>query len=149
MAGIPDVTMHKILTLCQLSQHTRLQLIRGMLVSECTTRNHVNTQIHIAATPTHHPHHCTLLLTLQFVPQTCEGSGVKAGTTPSSCPQCQGTGTVIQVVRTPLGAFQQVSGCPRCEGGGQIFIPCDKCSGDGRIRDSKRISLKVPAGGLL
>eukprot|EP00798_Chlamydomonas_sp_ICE-L_P028051 gene28051-31153_t len=77
---------------------------------------------------------------------TCVGSGVKTGTTPSTCPQCQGSGQFVQVVRTPLGAFQQVSTCPRCEGSGQTFTPCDKCSGDGRIREAKRISLKVPAG---
>ncbi len=52
----------------------------------------------------------------------------------------------MQAVRTPLGAFQQVSTCPRCEGAGQVFVPCEKCGGDGRTRESKRISLKVPAG---
>ena len=52
----------------------------------------------------------------------------------------------MQAVRTPLGAFQQVSSCPRCEGAGQVFVPCEKCGGDGRIRENKRISLKVPAG---
>ncbi|KAG1673275.1 hypothetical protein FOA52_002555 [Chlamydomonas sp. UWO 241] len=77
---------------------------------------------------------------------TCEGSGVKSGTTPSTCPQCQGSGQFVQAVRTPLGAFQQVSTCPRCEGMGQVFVPCEKCGGDGRVRESKRIQLKVPAG---
>jgi hypothetical protein len=76
----------------------------------------------------------------------CEGSGVKPGTTTSSCPQCGGSGQVISAVRTPLGAFQQVSVCPRCEGSGQIFIPCEKCGGDGRIRETKRIALKVGGG---
>ncbi|GAX84813.1 hypothetical protein CEUSTIGMA_g12234.t1 [Chlamydomonas eustigma] len=77
---------------------------------------------------------------------TCDGSGVKSGTSPSMCPQCNGSGQFVQAVRTPLGAFQQVSTCPRCEGAGQVFVPCEKCGGDGRIRESKRISLKVPAG---
>jgi len=77
---------------------------------------------------------------------TCEGSGAKSGTTASTCPQCQGTGQYVQAVRTPLGAFQQVSTCPRCEGTGQIVTPCEKCGGDGRVRESKRIQLKVPAG---
>ena len=78
--------------------------------------------------------------------QTCDGSGVKSGTSPSTCPQCQGTGQFVQAVRTPLGAFQQVSSCPRCEGVGQVYVPCEKCGGDGRIRENKRISLKVPSG---
>lgn len=71
---------------------------------------------------------------------------MKTGTTPSNCPQCQGTGQFVQAVRTPLGAFQQVSTCPRCEGVGQVFVPCEKCGGDGRIRETKRIQLTVPAG---
>jgi molecular chaperone DnaJ len=77
---------------------------------------------------------------------TCTGSGVKAGTSPSTCTQCGGQGQLIQAVRTPLGAFQQVTTCPRCEGRGQVFQPCDKCGGDGRVRQSKRIALTVPAG---
>lgn len=39
---------------------------------------------------------------------TCEGSGNKPGTTPVTCPQCGGSGQLVQAVRTPLGAFQQV-----------------------------------------
>eukprot|EP00967_Tisochrysis_lutea_P054323 scaffold67896_cov20-Tisochrysis_lutea.AAC.1 len=74
--------------------------------------------------------------------QTCSGSGAKAGTSASSCPQCGGAGQVVSAVRTPLGMFQQVATCPRCEGTGQIFTPCETCGGDGRVRESKRISLK-------
>ena len=40
---------------------------------------------------------------------SCDGSGAKAGTSPTSCSQCGGTGQLVQAVRTPLGAFQQVS----------------------------------------
>jgi len=77
---------------------------------------------------------------------TCAGSGVKSGTQPTTCAQCGGQGQLIQAVRTPLGAFQQVTTCPRCEGRGQVFQPCEKCGGDGRVRQSKRIALTVPAG---
>jgi molecular chaperone DnaJ len=41
--------------------------------------------------------------------KTCTSSGIKPGTSPSNCSRCQGTGQLIQAVRTPLGAFQQVS----------------------------------------
>ncbi len=78
---------------------------------------------------------------------TCEGSGVKAGTSPAPCVQCAGQGQLIQNVRTPLGTFQQVSTCPRCEGRGQMQTACEKCGGDGRTRSMKKISLTVPAGG--
>uniref|UniRef100_A0A7I4E3B9 J domain-containing protein n=1 Tax=Physcomitrium patens TaxID=3218 RepID=A0A7I4E3B9_PHYPA len=39
-----------------------------------------------------------------------------------------------------------VTTCPACKGSGEISTPCLTCSGDGRVRKSKRISLKVPAG---
>lgn len=53
---------------------------------------------------------------------------------------------LLQAVRTPLGAFQQVTVCSRCEGQGQSFQACERCGGDGRERESKRIQLTVPAG---
>lgn len=77
---------------------------------------------------------------------SCSGSGVKAGTTPSRCTTCGGSGQVVQAVRTPLGAFQQVMACPACDGAGETATPCSACGGDGRVRRSKRISLRVPPG---
>ena len=78
--------------------------------------------------------------------QSCTGSGVKPGTSPSTCRVCGGSGQMVQTVRTPLGNFQQVSTCTSCGGGGQTFTACSTCGGDGRVRGSKTISLKIPAG---
>ncbi|XP_023745811.1 chaperone protein dnaJ A6, chloroplastic [Lactuca sativa] len=78
--------------------------------------------------------------------QTCKGSGAKPGTTASRCSPCGGQGQVISSARTPLGIFQQVTTCSSCNGTGEISTPCATCSGDGRVRKSKRISLKVPPG---
>ena len=39
----------------------------------------------------------------------CTGSGVKAGTTATTCSTCGGQGQVVTVQRTPIGAFQQVA----------------------------------------
>ncbi|XP_076925059.1 chaperone protein dnaJ A6, chloroplastic-like [Bidens hawaiensis] len=78
--------------------------------------------------------------------KTCDGSGAKPGTTSSRCSSCGGQGQVISSARTPLGVFQQVSTCPSCDGSGEISTPCDTCKGDGRVRKSKKVSLKVPAG---
>uniref|UniRef100_A0A1J3DXC9 Chaperone protein DnaJ n=1 Tax=Noccaea caerulescens TaxID=107243 RepID=A0A1J3DXC9_NOCCA len=77
---------------------------------------------------------------------TCNGSGAKAGTKPTKCKTCGGQGQVVASTRTPLGVFQQVMTCSPCNGTGEISKPCGACSGDGRVRRTKRISLKVPAG---
>ena len=37
--------------------------------------------------------------------------------------------------------------CPRCRGTGKIVKnPCDTCLGQGRVRRSKKLSVKIPAG---
>ncbi|KAL5722172.1 Chaperone protein dnaJ A6 [Ranunculus cassubicifolius] len=77
---------------------------------------------------------------------TCNGTGAKPGTTPSKCTACGGQGQVVQSARTPIGVFQQVMTCQSCQGSGEISTPCNTCSGDARVRRTKRISLKVPAG---
>ncbi|DBA91402.1 TPA: hypothetical protein ACH3X2_003934 [Trebouxia sp. C0005] len=76
----------------------------------------------------------------------CTGSGVKAGTTASTCSTCGGQGQVVTVQRTPIGAFQQIATCADCEGTGERATPCNTCGGDGRVRRTKKISLNVPPG---
>lgn len=46
----------------------------------------------------------------------------------------------------PIKYHVQVAECPDCEGSGQKSTPCQTCSGDGRVRKSKKINLRVPAG---
>jgi len=50
-------------------------------------------------------------------------------------------------MRTPLGAFSQISPCPDCHGTGQkISHPCKTCKGQGKIEKEKSIEIKIPAG---
>lgn len=77
---------------------------------------------------------------------TCDGSGAKPGTKPTTCSTCGGQGQVVSQARTSMGIFQQVMTCSSCDGTGEISTPCNSCAGDGRVRRTKRISLKVPAG---
>lgn len=73
----------------------------------------------------------------------CHGSGAKAGTSPVTCPTCQGAGQVQ--MRQGFFAVQQA--CPTCQGHGKIIKePCQKCHGHGRIEKAKTLSVKIPAG---
>ena len=74
---------------------------------------------------------------------TCHGSGAKAGTSPITCPQCEGHGQV----RMQQGFFSIQQTCPKCHGSGKIVAsPCATCGGAGRIRQHKTLSVKIPAG---
>ncbi len=73
----------------------------------------------------------------------CSGSGAEPGSRAASCPTCGGRGQVI----SSRGFFQVSQTCPRCRGTGQIVErPCKECGGEGRIENTSRIKLKIPAG---
>lgn len=74
---------------------------------------------------------------------TCDGSGAKPGTTPSSCATCNGVGQV----RMQQGFFSIQQTCPRCRGAGKtITDPCTTCRGDGWLHKENTLKVKVPAG---
>ena len=78
---------------------------------------------------------------------TCDGSGAEAGSTPSACPQCGGSGEVREVRSTLLGQMVNVTACSRCRGSGQIVEkPCAACRGDGRLERKRTLRVTVPAG---
>ncbi len=75
--------------------------------------------------------------------QTCDGSGAKKGSQPARCETCNGIGEV----RMQQGFFSIQQTCPSCRGEGHIITePCEKCHGQGRVRESKTLTVKIPAG---
>ena len=73
----------------------------------------------------------------------CSGSGAKKGTSPTTCSTCNGAGQI----RMQQGFFAVQQTCPRCHGSGQMITdPCTGCHGQGRIEDSKKLSVKIPPG---
>ncbi|MDX8386876.1 MAG: molecular chaperone DnaJ [Gallionella sp.] len=75
--------------------------------------------------------------------KTCDGSGAKPGTSPTSCTTCGGHGQV----RMQQGFFSIQQTCPRCHGTGKMIAsPCKVCQGGGRIKQHKTLSVKIPAG---
>ncbi len=74
---------------------------------------------------------------------TCNGSGAKKGSSPSTCGTCGGQGQVI----ARQGFFQVATTCPTCHGSGQqIKDKCESCTGKGRVKAKRKIRVTVPAG---
>ena len=75
--------------------------------------------------------------------EACHGSGANKGSSPTTCTTCGGHGQV----RMQQGFFSVQQACPACHGSGTIISdPCKSCSGQGKVRDVKTLSVKVPAG---
>ncbi len=74
---------------------------------------------------------------------TCTGSGGAPGATWSTCPECNGRGTIS----FGQGGFAVNRPCPQCRGRGRIpSEPCPTCHGAGEVRSERSIVITVPPG---
>ena len=74
---------------------------------------------------------------------TCHGTGAKPGTKPKTCGTCNGQGAV----RVQQGFFSIQQTCPTCHGTGKVIPdPCTACDGVGRVKKTKTLEVKIPAG---
>lgn len=79
--------------------------------------------------------------------ETCGGSGAEPGTHPATCTQCNGTGQVQFAQNTPFGRMMSSRACDRCHGtGSYVEHPCRTCRGQGMVRRTRRVKVKVPGG---
>ncbi|HUC36342.1 MAG TPA: molecular chaperone DnaJ [Acidimicrobiales bacterium] len=75
--------------------------------------------------------------------ETCGGSGAAPGTSPVTCPQCHGTGSLAD----NQGLFSLSRICPTCSGRGTVVeTPCPTCRGSGVTRRTREVKVRIPAG---
>jgi molecular chaperone DnaJ len=78
---------------------------------------------------------------------TCHGEGAAPGSHPQPCETCRGAGEVAHVQRSFLGEIRTLRPCAACRGFGTIIPdPCRECSGDGRVRSRRTLTVKIPPG---
>jgi molecular chaperone DnaJ len=84
----------------------------------------------------------------KYVPcTTCSGSGAKDNGGLQTCNTCGGSGQVRKVTNTFLGQMQTVSTCPTCNGEGSIITnKCTVCKGEGRVYGEETVNINIPAG---
>ena len=75
--------------------------------------------------------------------ETCHGNGAAPGTSPTTCPQCRGTGQL----RYQQGFFTVARTCGQCRGAGKVIAkPCSTCHGQGVVEKMRKLTVKIPAG---
>ena len=75
------------------------------------------------------------------------GTGAKPGTSPVTCPRCNGEGQIVYTQQSMFGMVRNVQTCPDCHGTGKIIKEkCSACRGTGYTSSRKKIQVSVPAG---
>ena len=78
----------------------------------------------------------------------CSGSGAEPPTTAVTCSTCNGAGEIQRRQQSPLfGTVITASPCTTCGGTGEVIpSPCITCKGQKRVRVTRKINVKIPAG---
>ncbi|HJB07675.1 MAG TPA: molecular chaperone DnaJ [Candidatus Enterocloster faecavium] len=78
---------------------------------------------------------------------SCHGTGAKAGTSPQTCPKCNGKGKIMYTQQSFFGQVQNVQTCPECGGSGRVIKErCPDCYGTGYKTVRKKFKVSIPAG---
>ena len=73
----------------------------------------------------------------------CGNTGAASGSGKSTCQHCGGSGSV----RSTQGFFTLERTCSVCSGKGSLIEnPCRSCSGSGRVRRKRKLSVNIPRG---
>jgi molecular chaperone DnaJ len=75
--------------------------------------------------------------------EPCGGTGAAPGSQRQTCGTCRGTGQVSSA----RGFVMFTSTCPNCQGGGTILRdPCPKCRGAGQVERTRKVLVTFPGG---
>ncbi len=75
--------------------------------------------------------------------KTCGGTGAKPGSQSKTCPTCKGRGQIVM----SNGFFSMRQTCSQCGGEGKVITElCPDCQGQGVIRVTRNIEVKIPPG---
>lgn len=83
----------------------------------------------------------------QVACSSCGGNGAKDKSSFKTCGTCGGSGQVRKVTQTFLGQMATTSTCPSCNGEGTVITSnCGSCRGTGRQEGEEIITVNIPAG---
>ncbi len=103
----------------------------------------LESELHLAFEDAVHGLTTTVHLTSEAACSTCHGTGARPGTTPRTCPMCEGRG----VIDDNQGFFSFSSPCPECAGRGYLIDePCPTCRGTGIEHRPREVKVRIPAG---
>lgn len=89
----------------------------------------------------------TIRIAKHYACDSCSGNGAEPGSGSETCGSCKGSGQVVRVQRTILGAMQVQAPCDSCDGMGQIVKEaCKTCNGHGATRREEEMQVHIPAG---
>ena len=77
----------------------------------------------------------------------CHGHGTENGKEADVCPNCNGSGAVMQTTRTMFGMMQTQAECPQCHGEGVVIKDkCHECHGMGVVKGEEVVEINIPKG---
>ena len=112
-----------------------------------TQGSHIRARIHVTFEEAVFGTSKKIEITLKDECTTCHGTGAKPGTSPETCPKCQGRGQITITQQSMFGMVRNVQVCPDCHGSGKIIKDkCPDCRGTGYQTKLKNIQVTIPAG---